>query len=227
MSKRNHSSRNTTQTTNASSEAAVPGNSHRPRSKIGQFLKKLKEDAKMLRTNSRSPGSAPENVVHDERASSNPNIEGQAGPSSVTPEPDIQLALRDAQEYTKHMHSLPRRAITVASAGQDAEKDLDTADQFEDTYLKPLKIFDAVIAEIANIHPYAKMALGVLSCAAKESFVQIVLAQADRDKAVLKLVDKLYARPNLVDAHYPWTDFSADPRMRSIHSKVFEDQELL
>ncbi|KAG2141151.1 uncharacterized protein EDB93DRAFT_639803 [Suillus bovinus] len=187
MSVRNHSSR--TQPTNTSSEAAARGNSHRPRSKIGRFLKKLKEDAKKSRTrlkDSRSTGPPPENVVHDERASSNPNIEVQAGPSTVKPEPDIQSALRDAQDATKHMHSLPGPAITVASAGQNAQADLDTAGKFEDTYLKPLKIFDTVIGEIANVHPYAKMALGVLSCAAK-----IVLAQVDRDKAVLKLVNKL------------------------------------
>jgi hypothetical protein len=58
---------------------------------------------------------------------------------------------------------------------------------------------------IPQVHPYAKMALGVLSCAAKvclhflslsltvtqQSFVQIILAQVSHDTAVLKLVEKL------------------------------------
>jgi hypothetical protein len=56
----------------------------------------------------------------------------------------------------------------------------------EDTYLQSLRIFDDVIEKIADVHPYAKMALGVLSCAAK-----IILAQADRDAAVLELLKKL------------------------------------
>ncbi|KAG2141188.1 uncharacterized protein EDB93DRAFT_1105789 [Suillus bovinus] len=220
MSNRNHSSRNTTQATNTSSEAAARGNSHRPRSKIGRFLKKLKEDAKKSRRYfkvCRSHGPTSENVVHDERASSNPNIEVQAGPSSVKPEPDIQSALRDAQDATKHMHSLSGPAITVASAGQDAQKDLDTAGRFEDTYLKPLKIFDAVIGEIANVHPYAKMGLGVLSCAAK-----IVLAQADRDKAVLKLVEKLCEVYGFITQDQMLGQISS-----MLYSKLFGDQELL
>ncbi|KAG2361762.1 hypothetical protein BDR07DRAFT_25502 [Suillus spraguei] len=54
------------------------------------------------------------------------------------------------------------------------------------TYLEPLKIFDNVIGKLADVHPYAKMALGVLSCAAK-----IILAQGDRDKALLKLLKKI------------------------------------
>jgi hypothetical protein len=58
---------------------------------------------------------------------------------------------------------------------------------------------------VPQVHPYAKMALGALSCAAKVYFhflslslllllsnhVQIILAQVYRDIAVLKLLDKL------------------------------------
>ncbi|KAG1903364.1 uncharacterized protein F5891DRAFT_947518, partial [Suillus fuscotomentosus] len=39
---------------------------------------------------------------------------------------------------------------------------------------------------VPQVHPYAKMALGVLSCASK-----IILAQADRDEAILDLYKKL------------------------------------
>jgi hypothetical protein len=41
--------------------------------------------------------------------------------------------------------------MTVASTGQDAQADLDAADGLQDTYLKPLRIFDAAIGEIANV----------------------------------------------------------------------------
>lgn len=63
----------------------------------------------------------------------------------------------------------------------------DAADGFQCTYLVPLRIFDNVIGEITNVHPYAKMAQGVLSWAAKI----ILVAQEDRDPALLKLFEKL------------------------------------
>ncbi|KAG2107521.1 uncharacterized protein F5147DRAFT_761311 [Suillus discolor] len=189
MSKDNHSSRDSTRETHTTSQATAPGSSHRPRGRIGRFLKKLKEDAKKLKRrskDSRSHSPAPPNARREERASSTPNIEAQAAPSDTGVEADVPSALRDAQGATEHMHSLSRRSKAVASAGKDAQEDLDTAGKFEDAYLKPLRIFDAVIGEIADLHPYAKMALGVLSCAAK-----IILAQADRDAAVLILLEKL------------------------------------
>jgi hypothetical protein len=66
-------------------------------------------------------------------------------------EADTQLALQDAQQAAKRMHPLSGPAITVVSVGQDAQADLDTADGFQDTYLKPLRIFDSVIGEITNV----------------------------------------------------------------------------
>ncbi|KAG2363197.1 hypothetical protein BDR07DRAFT_1282899 [Suillus spraguei] len=39
---------------------------------------------------------------------------------------------------------------------------------------------------VPQLHPYAKIALGVLSCAAK-----IIIAQVDRDDAVLELLKKI------------------------------------
>ncbi|KAG2752772.1 hypothetical protein P692DRAFT_20723328, partial [Suillus brevipes Sb2] len=51
----------------------------------------------------------------------------------------------------KHMHPLSGPAITVACAGHDTQTDLNVVDDFHDTYLKPLRIFDTVIAEIGNV----------------------------------------------------------------------------
>jgi hypothetical protein len=109
--------------------------------------------------------------------------------ADVKAEANTQLALQDAQEAEKHMHSLSEHETTVVSVLQSTQKDLDAIDNFEDTYLKPLQIFDVVIGEIADVHPYAKMAFGVLSRAAK-----IILAQKDRDAAVLKLLKKFAYR---------------------------------
>ncbi|KAG2141430.1 uncharacterized protein EDB93DRAFT_1252575 [Suillus bovinus] len=165
-SRKGNSSRDSIQ---GSSQVTDPGGSHRPRSKIGQFLKKLKEDTKKLRTRSKDSrsqvSSAPSSIsvlflnVIAARV--------QAAPSNVEIEADTESALR-------------------ASVVEGGPEDLDAADEFQDTYLKPLRIFDDVIGKIADLHPYAKMALGVLSCTAK-----IILAQADRDAAVLQLLKKL------------------------------------
>ncbi|KAG2366505.1 hypothetical protein BDR07DRAFT_1373616 [Suillus spraguei] len=119
-----------------------------------------------------------------------PNLAVQAAPSAVGVEA-VPSVLQDAQEVASHMHSLSEPATGIVSDVQGAQQGLDSLDNFQDTYLKPLKIFDTVIAEIANVHPYAKMALGVLSSAAKQASVQIILAQVVRDKAVLELLKKI------------------------------------
>ncbi|KAG2151029.1 uncharacterized protein EDB93DRAFT_1103260 [Suillus bovinus] len=182
MGKKGNTSKDLTQETRTSNEATAPGGSHRPRGKVGRLLKKLKE--KLRLSDSRSRSAVPPDVDH-QHASSTPNII-EVTPSDLEVEADVQSALRDAQEAAKQMHSLSGPVITVTSAAQDAQADLTAVDGFQDTYLKPLKIFDHVIGKIADVHPYAKMALGVLSCAAK-----IIIAQADRDAGVLKLLDKL------------------------------------
>ncbi|KAG1843385.1 hypothetical protein DFJ58DRAFT_39788 [Suillus subalutaceus] len=84
------------------------------------------------------------------------------------------------------MNPLFGPARSVASAGKNAPAALDDAANVEATYLQPLRIFDTVIGKLTEVHPYAKMALGVLSCAST-----IILAQADRDDAILGLLKKL------------------------------------
>jgi hypothetical protein len=95
-------------------------------------------------------------------------------------EADTQPALQGTEEVVEHMHSLSGLVTTMVSHLGDTQEDLD---KFQDTYLKPLKIFDTVIGEINNVrilfstqnrtnpvpqvHPYAKIAQGALSCVAK------------------------------------------------------------
>ncbi|KAG1901401.1 uncharacterized protein F5891DRAFT_254157 [Suillus fuscotomentosus] len=84
------------------------------------------------------------------------------------------------------MRSLGKHVTSMASAVDNGPADLTAADDFETTYLQPLKIIDAVLEKIADVHPYAKMALGVLSAASK-----IIIAQAQRDHSILSLLKKL------------------------------------
>ncbi|KAG2362424.1 hypothetical protein BDR07DRAFT_1376502 [Suillus spraguei] len=153
------------QETHIASEATARGSSPRPRGRVGRFLGKVKENVKR-RISPRSPTT---NVSH-EHASSTPNLEVQAAPSGAEVEADIQSALQDTQEAAKRINPLSEPAITVDSVVQGAQDDLDAVDSFQDTYLEPLKIFDSIIGKLADVHPYAKMALGVLSCAAKVWF---------------------------------------------------------
>jgi hypothetical protein len=57
----------------------------------------------------------------------------------------------DTQEAVKHMHSLSGPANTGVSLVQDTQEDLNAADSFQDTHLKPLRVFDAVIRERADV----------------------------------------------------------------------------
>lgn len=54
------------------------------------------------------------------------------------------------------------------------------------SYLQPLKIFDAFLNTISNIHPYVKIAMGVLSWAS-----QIIISQVNLDMAMSSLLSKI------------------------------------
>jgi hypothetical protein len=69
----------------------------------------------------------------------------------VKVEADTQSALRGAQHAAVRMHPLSGPAINMVSVGQDAQADLTTADDFQNTYLRPLRVFNAVIGEIENV----------------------------------------------------------------------------
>ncbi|KAG1874759.1 hypothetical protein DFJ58DRAFT_323125 [Suillus subalutaceus] len=134
------------------SEATACESSHRPRGKFRRFLGEVKDGVNKLKISrskdSRSHSQAVlPNVYHKHTSSTSV----QAAPSGVEVEADTQSILRDAQEAVKCMHPLLGPAITVVSVGQDAQVDLDAADNFQDTYLEPLRIFDDVIGKIADV----------------------------------------------------------------------------
>jgi hypothetical protein len=81
------------------------------------------------------------------------------------------------------MHLLPGRVSSVVSAAKDGPATLEDA---YNKYLQPLKIFNDFIGRLADLHPYANIALGLLSYAC-----ETILAQTDRDQAILRLLEKL------------------------------------
>ncbi|KAG1869428.1 hypothetical protein DFJ58DRAFT_911289, partial [Suillus subalutaceus] len=189
--------RNLSRNSTPDTEETAPESSHQPHGRVDRFLENTQELLHHDETNyvlvkggfkklriSRLKDSPSRSPVPPNECASSTSV--QMAPSGLEMEADTQSALQDTQEAVKHMHSRLGPATTVVSPVQDGQDDLDDVDMFQDTYLEPLRIFDDVIEEIADVHPYAKMALGVLSCAAK-----IILAKVDRDTAVLKLLEKL------------------------------------
>ncbi|KAG2118697.1 uncharacterized protein F5147DRAFT_832558 [Suillus discolor] len=113
-----------------------------------------------------------------------PDSQVQAASSGEEGKPDPHLVdaeLQRACDGTQNMRSLGKHGTSMASAVDNAPADLTVADDFETTYLQPLKIIDAVLEKITDVHPYAKMALGVLSAASK----------AQRDQSIFSLLKKL------------------------------------
>ncbi|KAG2159003.1 uncharacterized protein EDB93DRAFT_1100061 [Suillus bovinus] len=98
----------------------------------------------------------------------------------------VSAELQVAHEALEHMKTPLRPAQHAISAVSNAPAGLTAVDNLQTDYLQPLKIFNTAIDKIANVHPYAKMALGVLSAAAN-----IILTQAERDKSINDLLKKL------------------------------------
>ncbi|KAG1880417.1 hypothetical protein C8R48DRAFT_795856 [Suillus tomentosus] len=184
-------------------EATVRESSNQPRSQVKQAVRKFakgvtKKLSKRFKC-SRKRTPAIQNVELQD-ASSNQNIrvnQGTSGePASKLDIPSgieegigsksVDAELQGAHEASEHMRTLGGPAQSVTSAANNAQAGLTAADDFQTNYLQPLKNFDTVIEKIANVHPYAKMVLGILSAAAK-----IVLAQAERDESVHRLLQKL------------------------------------
>ncbi|KAG2029149.1 hypothetical protein BDR03DRAFT_1096314 [Suillus americanus] len=156
----------------------------------GASLNQDIEDMSRLHPSDGDKPATPENLggCGTQEASGGPTSKVQAAPSGVEiPDPQsVDAGLRDAREGMESMRLLGKHSTAVASTAKDGPKDLDAADNFQTTYLQPLRVFDTVIGDLANVHPYAKVVLSVLSTASK-----IILAQTERDESVQSLLKKL------------------------------------
>jgi hypothetical protein len=78
----------------------------------------------------------------------------QAAPSGEEEDPDpqsINAELRSASDGIHSMGLLGRPAVSVTFTANNAPASLAAADDFQTTYLQPLKIFDTAIEKIANV----------------------------------------------------------------------------
>ncbi|KAM6497739.1 hypothetical protein JOM56_005687 [Amanita muscaria] len=78
----------------------------------------------------------------------------------------VQTAIKEAQEQVQIMHTLSGGLQTGAKLGTQANTVLDKVDTVSNL-LQPLKVFDSVIKNLGDLHPYAKIALSVLSWASQ------------------------------------------------------------
>jgi hypothetical protein len=75
----------------------------------------------------------------------------QVVPSGPEQGADPQLALHNAKQAVKGMNLLSGPVESGVSAAQNAPADLEDVYNFQDTYLRPLRIFDNVIGKLADV----------------------------------------------------------------------------
>jgi len=78
-------------------------------------------------------------------------VQVQDAPSGPEQGADPQLALHNAKEAVKGMNLLSKPVESGVSAAQNAPAALEDVYNVQDTYLQPLKIFDKVIGELADV----------------------------------------------------------------------------
>ncbi|KAI6012955.1 hypothetical protein BKA83DRAFT_2492058 [Pisolithus microcarpus] len=81
---------------------------------------------------------------------------------------------------------LPRIGQTTIGLVTQADTAVASIQNFSDTYLRPLKVFNSIVTTIAQVHPYAQIALGILAAAA-----QSLINQANLDHDVSDLLDTI------------------------------------
>ncbi|KAG2150683.1 uncharacterized protein EDB93DRAFT_329266 [Suillus bovinus] len=88
---------------------------------------------------------------------------------------DIGQVPTIVQETSSAINNLPSVSTMIDT----------TIDNFS-AFLRPLKAFNSIANSIANVYPYAKVALSIFTCASK-----MILDQAERDVAVSTLLSKI------------------------------------
>ncbi|KAJ8592438.1 hypothetical protein M405DRAFT_787500, partial [Rhizopogon salebrosus TDB-379] len=102
--------------------------------------------------------------------------------------PDQQLVREKidvASQGLAGTSTVPGAAQNIASTTNTLQSAPDAMDTFS-KMLVPLKVFNSIASGIAEIHPYAKTVMSVLTCASK-----MIIDQVDRDNAVRALLEKL------------------------------------
>ncbi|KAI6103306.1 hypothetical protein EDD16DRAFT_1715303 [Pisolithus croceorrhizus] len=111
-----------------------------------------------------------------------PKLKPESEPTPATAGHDINAAAKELSgvEFISNATKGVVGAVGIVNTTASGIQTL------SDTYLKPFKVFNQVVSTLANVHPYAQVALGVLT-----SVSQLFLNQASLDKAVSDLLDTM------------------------------------
>ncbi|KIK41433.1 hypothetical protein CY34DRAFT_13061 [Suillus luteus UH-Slu-Lm8-n1] len=111
-----------------------------------------------------------------------------SSPIMTSKQPDqklVQATLAKAKAGVDGIGHVSGMVENATSTSDNLQSVADTIDTFS-PILKPLKVFNSVATGLADVHPYAKVALSVFTCASK-----MILDQANRDTAVSCLLSKI------------------------------------
>ncbi|KAG2028288.1 hypothetical protein BDR03DRAFT_1020012, partial [Suillus americanus] len=87
--------------------------------------------------------------------------------TSEQPHPKlVKATLANAKADFDEIRNVSGMIQNAASASDNSQSISDTIDTFS-PILKPLKVFNSVAAKLAEVHPYAKVALSIFTCASK------------------------------------------------------------
>ncbi|KAG2753049.1 hypothetical protein P692DRAFT_20908539, partial [Suillus brevipes Sb2] len=112
----------------------------------------------------------------------------KSSPTITSEQPDsklVQATIAKATAGVDGMGHVSGMVENATSASDNLQSVSDTIDTLS-PILKPLKVFNSVAAGLADVHPYAKAALSIFTCASK-----MILDQANRDTAVSCLLSKI------------------------------------
>ncbi|KAG2369751.1 hypothetical protein BDR07DRAFT_1476849 [Suillus spraguei] len=126
-------------------------------------------DGDKLATSENPGGYASQGPLLEEPASAS---KVQTATSGIEEGPDpksVDAELRVTRERADNMRLFGTHPTSAVSAVKDGPEVLDAVDNIQTTNLplQSLKIFDNLISDLKDIHPYAKVVLGMLSAASK------------------------------------------------------------
>ncbi|KAG6330760.1 hypothetical protein ID866_8329 [Astraeus odoratus] len=138
--------------------------------------------------NDESVSLVPSEMQSGEADATRSTLKGEPGSGTVQEirEDMVSKALEDAKSGIEQVQGIPGMAKRYTNVVGAANNTMQQFDTFNATYLQPLQTFNTVVKNISHVHPYAKMALGVLSWAS-----ETIIAQENRDASINALTLKI------------------------------------
>ncbi|KIN97417.1 hypothetical protein M404DRAFT_1006058 [Pisolithus tinctorius Marx 270] len=115
-----------------------------------------------------------------------PSKDNQKATNRTELEPAPEKDINDAVRAFDNMDPMSRLGEGAGNIVTDANIAFTDIQNFTATYLQPFQVFNEVVTTLSNVHPYAQIALGILTAAS-----QLLMKQANLDKAVSGLLQTI------------------------------------